>query len=158
MTQRYNPPHKRQALSRRELLKVLAALGGAVTASSLLPEKWARPEIGAGVLPAHAQASLFTDIVCTYDPQDLNPVYPGTTVTAYITLTPPLSGIPLRLVSYLNDVEDYTGPNLTTNPSGQCQDQFTLPGDCEDKSLVVAWLDPATGVPYCQSDPVPVEV
>lgn len=153
MTQRNNPPHKRQALSRRELLKVLAALGGAVTASSLLPEKWARPEIGAGALPAHAQASLITDASCDYDP--VAPVE-GDTIIAYITLTPPLPGIPLRLVSYLNGVEDYTSPILATDPTGYCTHSFSLPSSCASQSLVVAWLNPANGVPYCKSDPVTV--
>lgn len=42
-------------VSRRRLLKVLAAAGGAVAASTLLPGKWARPVVEVGVLPAHAQ-------------------------------------------------------------------------------------------------------
>jgi hypothetical protein len=44
-------------LGRRELLKALAATGGAVTAASLVPGEWAKPVIEAGLLPAHAQAS-----------------------------------------------------------------------------------------------------
>jgi hypothetical protein len=46
-----------QTLGRRQLLKALGATGGAVAASSLLPGKWARPVIEAGVLPAHAQVT-----------------------------------------------------------------------------------------------------
>ena len=41
---------------RRELLKALAATGGAVALSNV-PNKWDKPEVGFGVLPAHAQAS-----------------------------------------------------------------------------------------------------
>lgn len=48
-----------KTLGRRELLKALAATGGAVTTASLLPGKWAKPVIEAGVLPAHAQGSAF---------------------------------------------------------------------------------------------------
>lgn len=44
-------------ISRRELLKVIAAAGGALAASTLLPGRWARPIVEAGVLPAHAQQS-----------------------------------------------------------------------------------------------------
>jgi hypothetical protein len=44
-------------LSRRRLLKIIAATGGAVAASTLLPSKWARPVIDVGLLPAHAQVS-----------------------------------------------------------------------------------------------------
>jgi len=44
-------------VSRRRLLKVLAAAGGAVAASTLLPDKWARPVVEVGMLPAHAQVT-----------------------------------------------------------------------------------------------------
>ncbi|HEY9078017.1 MAG TPA: twin-arginine translocation signal domain-containing protein [Anaerolineaceae bacterium] len=44
-------------VTRRELLKVLAASGGAVAAASFLPGKWVKPLVKAGVLPAHAQSS-----------------------------------------------------------------------------------------------------
>ncbi len=44
-------------LGRRELLKALAAAGGALAAAAFLPGKWTRPVVEAGVLPAHAQAS-----------------------------------------------------------------------------------------------------
>jgi hypothetical protein len=47
-----------QLVSRRQALKVLAAAGGALAVSSLLPEKWAKPEMEMGVLPAHAQSSV----------------------------------------------------------------------------------------------------
>lgn len=50
---------KQKTVGRRELLKALAATGGAVTAASMLPGKWAKPVIEAGVLPAHAQGSAF---------------------------------------------------------------------------------------------------
>ena len=49
---------KLQLLSRREVLKALAVIGGAAAASALLPEKWVKPVVEAGVLPAHAQASV----------------------------------------------------------------------------------------------------
>lgn len=49
---------RKQKLSRREVLKALAAIGGAAAASVLLPEKWIEPVVEAGVLPAHAQSSI----------------------------------------------------------------------------------------------------
>jgi hypothetical protein len=46
-----------QKLSRRDALKTLAALGGAVTLAGL-PRGWKTPVIDVGVLPAHAQVSV----------------------------------------------------------------------------------------------------
>ncbi len=47
----------KETLGRRQLLKAIAATGGAVAASSLLPGEWAKPVVEVGVLPAHAQVS-----------------------------------------------------------------------------------------------------
>ena len=45
-----------QKISRRDALKILTAVaGGAVLAN--IPSKWTKPELLAGVLPAHAQTS-----------------------------------------------------------------------------------------------------
>lgn len=52
-----NQTEPKKTLSRRKLLKILAASGGAVTTASVLPGKWSKPVIEAGVLPAHAQAT-----------------------------------------------------------------------------------------------------
>jgi hypothetical protein len=42
---------------RRKLLKVAAAAGGAVAATTMLPGSWVKPVAKLGVLPAHAQVS-----------------------------------------------------------------------------------------------------
>ena len=49
-------------LSRRELLKALAAAGGALGAAAFLPGKWTKPLVEAGVLPAHAQGTQILEI------------------------------------------------------------------------------------------------
>lgn len=46
-----------QKMCRRQLLKGVLAFGAAFGTASFLPEKWIKPVIRAGVLPAHAQAS-----------------------------------------------------------------------------------------------------
>jgi hypothetical protein len=58
MTQRETDEQAaRQQLSRREMLKALAAGGGALAAAAFLPARWAKPLVQTGVLPAHAQSS-----------------------------------------------------------------------------------------------------
>jgi hypothetical protein len=47
----------KETLGRRQLLKAIAATGGAVAASTFLPGEWAKPIVEVGVLPAHAQVS-----------------------------------------------------------------------------------------------------
>lgn len=42
-------------ISRRQALKVLAAAGGAIAASTMIPNRWGKPVVEAGILPAHAQ-------------------------------------------------------------------------------------------------------
>jgi len=44
-------------VSRRRLLKTVAATGGIVSAWAFLPEKWTRPVVEAGELSVHAEAS-----------------------------------------------------------------------------------------------------
>jgi hypothetical protein len=46
-----------QALSRRELLKIMSATGGALAASAFVPDTWLSPMVEIGVLPVHAQAT-----------------------------------------------------------------------------------------------------
>ncbi len=54
MTQRETDEQApRPPLSRREMLKTLAAGSGAL-AAAFLPERWAKPVVQTGVLPAHA--------------------------------------------------------------------------------------------------------
>jgi hypothetical protein len=52
-----NPVKNDHHLSRRELLKTLAAAGGALGASAFLPSEWTKPLVEAGVIPAHAQGT-----------------------------------------------------------------------------------------------------
>ena len=54
------PKEHRARMGRRQLLKTLIAAGGMTVASTLLPNKWVKPLVEVGVLPAHAQASVPT--------------------------------------------------------------------------------------------------
>jgi hypothetical protein len=44
-------------ISRRQVLKILMAGGAGLGAASFLPEKWLKPMVQSGVLPAHAATS-----------------------------------------------------------------------------------------------------
>jgi hypothetical protein len=62
-------------ITRREALKALTAAGGAVLAGAMLPDKWAKPLVGSGVLPAHAQASRsFIIVECEFYQNDSYPI------------------------------------------------------------------------------------
>jgi hypothetical protein len=50
-------------ISRRELLKILGASVGSAGASLLVPARWTKPAILAGVLPAHAQSTAVLEII-----------------------------------------------------------------------------------------------
>jgi hypothetical protein len=57
-----------ETVSRRQLLKALAATGGAMSAASLLPGKWVKPVVDVGLLPAHAQVTPTPTPVPTLTP------------------------------------------------------------------------------------------
>jgi hypothetical protein len=46
-----------RTVSRRRLLRILAATGGAIAASGVLPARWTKPVVEVGVIPAHAQVT-----------------------------------------------------------------------------------------------------
>lgn len=57
MTDQSHPQNSLESISRRELLKALAASSTALAAAAFLPAKWISPVVDGGVLPGHAQAS-----------------------------------------------------------------------------------------------------
>ena len=153
MAQREHPKKERapaQVLSRRELLKTLAALGGAVAASSLLPEKWAKPEVGAGALPAHAQSTV--GVECWLDPPD--PVMDGT-VTAYLQFIPGLVGRQARLDVYFDDPTPHISVLRLSNGAGPGSHTFVIPNE-QGIYMTVVWMDPITQLPFCKIENVDI--
>ena len=58
----------RKKLNRRDAMKTLGAIAGASVLANL-PNKWSKPELAAGVLPAHAQTSIAYTYDCWISPE-----------------------------------------------------------------------------------------
>jgi len=146
------PP--RETLGRRQLLKAIAATGGAVAASTLLPGEWAKPVVEVGVLPAHAQISLTPEpeptpeslaysAVCDTNPGggDISiPAFNGTIsqIQPFIVVTSgsgPVNGIPVTLSVEMTSqgtpppppptfVNDSQNTTTTTTADGPGRAQF----------------------------------
>lgn len=97
-------------LSRRDAIKVLGAAAGASVLATL-PTKWTKPEITAGVLPAHAQTSWpYSFAACTAS-GNVNSTPSG---QVYALIAPAVAGVSLKLA-----VANNIGPVLlAVDPSG----------------------------------------
>jgi hypothetical protein len=149
-----------KTLGRRELLKVLAAAGGAVAASSLLPGEWAKPVVEVGVLPAHAQVSgvLLSITTCSTAPIPPDEVILGdSTVHTFAVISAARSGIQLRrtmtaLFPFPFPINTITGSTDATGtwtpPDFTLPDIQVVPGE---EFLTVLWefVDPNDGVNTC---------
>jgi len=90
-------------LSRRELLKVLAAGGGALAAAAFLPGKWVRPLVSSGVLPAHAQSTTEPPIIfslAVYDIQTRQAGPNGAQYSAHFSFSDPLGAVSTAALLY----------------------------------------------------------
>ena len=99
-----NKPSKE--ISRRDAIKILAAVAGA-TALVNLPDKWTKPGMEVGVLPAHAQTSLGLHTLAA-GPDDPDAGFCLDLIST-VAITPPTPGISLRYVIT-------TSPGVTVNP------------------------------------------
>lgn len=112
--------YTKTTLARRQLLKALAATGGAATAASLLPGEWVKPVIEAGLLPAHAQASPgnFSLAVINSNPGSNigNVITTANGVGACeieieVKMTPAREGVDIRL-EVINPDDTFCGDNV----------------------------------------------
>ena len=155
-----------KTLGRRELLKALAAAGGAVAASSLLPGEWAKPVVEVGVLPAHAQVSegqqppqLLSITTCSTANSNGGPISSSSTLVTFAVISPVTANIQLRRTITRNDVNPSQVIDTTTgvtNGSGRWNaPSFTLPGiGVGTGNLTVLWefVDPDDGTNTCQNN------
>ena len=87
-------------ITRREALKVLAATAGSLTALAFVPDRWVKPVMGAGFLPAHAQSSLLCPALSMSLTSDLNYCYG----IVHIYQPDPSAGFPVKLDIYYDGV------------------------------------------------------
>ncbi|MCS6994782.1 MAG: twin-arginine translocation signal domain-containing protein [Anaerolineales bacterium] len=149
-------------LSRRDALKVLAAASGAV-ALSHLPTSWGKPELQAGVLPAHAQTSMTHVLSAPFPPEEIDLgqsyCYDGIVIRFTAVITPPTAGISLQYsLNYTASgapgsitVPSPTIGTVNTNGSGQATVDVTVLPDSPffgtTGTLTVVWsfVNPADG-------------
>ena len=105
------PAEDSGTISRRRLLKALAASGLAAAASSV-PAEWLSPEVEVGVLPAHAQVSPvppYTLVSCYVAPGEQepgSPINPLTYISCWCDITPADQGVVMRVSVILHDIGD----------------------------------------------------
>ena len=121
-------------LSRRDALKIIGAAAGASVLASL-PSKWTKPELAAGVLPAHAQTSISPvvySLICAK-----NGTLSGTGLmspaTSSVGINPPDAGISMdyqiSLIPTIGSaslVSPSSSGTVTTNSSGVASVLFQI--------------------------------
>lgn len=110
-------------ISRRQVIKLLTASAGAATMANL-PNKWVKPVLNAGVLPAHAQNSslpLYTFsngsvFIVNNQPNDIpdEPVYPYMDLGSSVTISPVIAGVQIRRTITVVDTVHPLSPNVVT--------------------------------------------
>ena len=116
-----NPPmtdQKSNQLSRRDTIKVLAAVVGAGALANL-PGKWTKPGLDFGVLPAHAQTSqIIHTLVAGADAQiDNNVEQPPITINSTVQITPPSQGIMMQYSILLDEPQGAIRPMGIDSPA-----------------------------------------
>lgn len=107
-----------EKLSRRDALKILIAATGAAALANV-PDRWIKPDMNVGVLPAHAQTSTGPHTIAA-GPSDSDANF-CQLLTSTATITPPNSGIVLRYtitVTNANLNSPSTPGTMTTDGAG----------------------------------------
>ena len=101
---------KRQ-ITRRQLIKILAAATGTAVLSSV-PNRWKTPIVEVGVLPAHAQGSLRTGTISggVFEGQALKPNKPNTPRVGVPGATVSVDGTALSAITASDGL--YSIPNV----------------------------------------------
>ncbi len=110
-----NKDKQDQKISRRQALKLLTAVSGAITLSSL-PNQWSKPLLKVGILPAHAQTSPFP---VTDTPTATSTNTPAPTNTSTNTPTPTNTSTATNTPTPTNTATptDTPSPTATATPA-----------------------------------------
>ena len=82
-------------ITRRTLLKLLAAGGIGLGASAMLPGEWVKPAMKVGVLPVHAQSSPAPTVEPSSTPTETPTIEPSSTPTETPTVEPTATEEPI---------------------------------------------------------------
>lgn len=128
-------------ISRRDAIKILAAVAGAAALANI-PDKWTKPGMEVGVLPAHAQTStgLYSLAVGASDSNanfcfdltstvTISPATPGILMRYVITLSP---GVALNSPAALTDT-------VATDASGIAQLIINVNTFSAGDTITVTW-------------------
>jgi hypothetical protein len=149
---------EQQQISRREVLKALAATSGALAAAAFLPDRWTPPVLQSGVLPAHAQTSVCATVTLVesgfceencppgyvewglfqYDPSNLTPSSVSIQISCFQSTPPTVT------VSFEN-----TAPGQVTVYLGY--EPGTI-GDCYAESITITFREGCIGI-WQQGEP-----
>jgi hypothetical protein len=132
----------------------MAASGGALVASTMLPNRWSKPVVDVGVLPAHAQISQVGYLLaCGINQDESFPGYELIDITATVTATGGASveNIPVQyIVESITPSGSTVGPvSGTTDGTGTANlgDFFfcqTFDPEVTQYRLVLSFVDAAT--------------
>ena len=138
-------------ISRRDAIKLLGAVTGATVLANL-PTKWSKPELTAGVIPAHAQTSS-TTFSCFNQIEDGGP---NPTGGFYTQIDSFQAGISLNLAVFSN-----TGVTMNIDPSGvyvtgPIGDAGPAPLDLtmtQPSEIIFRWtfVNPSDGTGFCDT-------
>ncbi len=140
-----------QKISRRDAIKILTAAAGAAALANI-PDKWTKPGMDLGVLPAHAQTSIGPRTLAP-GPSDPDANY-CFDLPASATINPPDSGILLRYTITLSAGLSLFAPaaltgTVATDGSGMASLTITVDTSFFDVGSVVSVLwefdNPADG-------------
>jgi hypothetical protein len=106
---------KQNSISRRNLLKLISAAGGAIALANL-PVHWLKPSVKMGLLPVHAQSSGTHVVTAAASIDDVSFCYD---LLSTATIAPVEAGIELAYVI------SFTGSASITSPSSLTGTQTT---------------------------------